>query len=60
MGSKSGTGRLYKSSGRTVYVASGNGGCPTINLAKIGAARVRDDFSTGFKAHRTILKAVFG
>ena len=58
MSSKIGSTRLYKNGGRAVFVASGNN-CPRINLAKEGALRVRDDFSSGFKARKAIFKAVF-
>jgi len=59
MGSKIGTTRLYKTGGRTVFVASGTS-CPRINMTAGKTLRVRDDYSTGFRASKRIFKAVFG
>ena len=59
MGSKIGTTRLYKTGGRTVFVASGQS-CPRINLTEDRALKVRDDYSRGFRTSRAIFKAVFG
>ena len=59
MGSKIGTTRLYRTRGRTVFVASGNE-CPRINMTDGKTLRVRDDYSTGFRASKKIFKAVFG
>lgn len=57
MGSK--IGRLYVSKGRSVFVASGNNGCPRINIAGGNALKVRDDYIKGFKVDKKIFKAVF-
>jgi hypothetical protein len=60
MVSKTGTTRLYEAKGRTVFVASGDT-CPRVNLVGQGTGlKVRDDYSKGFKAKRSVFKAIFG
>lgn len=54
MGAKIGTGRLYSSKKKLVFVASDvRNGCPTINLTKsTKSAKLRDDFTKGLKGLR--------
>ena len=60
VGSKKGSANFYVNGGRTVYVASGNGGCPRVNLVGKGSGlKVRDDYSKGFKSKRSLFRAVF-
>ncbi len=58
MGSKIGTTKLYKTGGRIVFVASGNN-CPRINMTSGKALRIRDDYSTGFRANKKLFKTLF-
>ena len=57
MGSK--IGRLYANKGRSVFVASGNLGCPTMNIPSGDALKVRDDYIKGFKIDKKIFRAAF-
>lgn len=61
MANRKGSKNFYFASGRTVYVASGDAGCPRINLVGRGSGlKVRDDYSKGFKSKRSLFRAVFG
>lgn len=50
--------RLYSNKTRTTFVASGST-CPRINLGKVGSGRFRDDYSTGIKISKSIVKKIF-
>lgn len=60
MGSQiSESGKLYSSKGSIVFVASGKS-CPRINLTSSSkTVKLRDDFSKGLKASKSITKLIF-
>jgi hypothetical protein len=56
MGSKIDSfGKLYRTKNNTVFVSSG-ANCPRIKLTG-NTAKLRDDFSKGFKAGKMLFKA---
>lgn len=54
-------GRLYTNKGSKVFVASQGGNCcPVINVTQHGKlAKIRDDYSNGFKTSKTLAKLIF-